>query len=407
MAAGPIEIGLLIAEVGSFAKATGVGVSQSELYRNSIHAFVGSINAAGGVAGRKLVVIDHSVEVTSPDLASAYQAACTDFTQDHHVGAVIYNGVVYYESLNACLTKAGVPLLDMAWTGAVGDATELANNPGLIAINVVNSDRRLQSIINKALAAGFLRAGDTLGVFVEDCPYNLRAYDRTLTPLLARSKVGVVRSDTGCAKAPSDQGEIVSQLQAAALRFKTANVDGVMFVTAFESGYIYYFAQGAEQQQYAPQYLLFDSQGESGAMASIPKRQLVRMRGFGGLPFLDVTHPPAAPRVQQAVRNACLAVARGKGIRPAGIPEQIQVFNACDAVSLLRRALTLSGGRTGTASIAPAVQQVGDNFVSALNLNGATRFGRDRHDGMELTAVSVYQAKCECFVYRSAPTPIR
>lgn len=405
----PLEIGLLIVDTAGYTRATGVGVSQSSFYKASVHAFVDDLNATGGVAGRKLALVDATIEVTAPDLGSQFQAACVRFTQDHHVGAVVYDGVLYYQSFNACLTRAQVPLLFMGMAGgsAIGDTTDLAANPGMIGVDSVSIDRALESVLTKSLAAGFLRRGSALGVFVEDCPYNLRAYQRTLAPLAARAALSIVRVDTGCAQAASDQGQVVSSLQGAALKFRTAGVDTVLFVTAFENGYLYYFAEGAESQGYAPQYLLFRQQGSPDAMGQYPKDQLLRMRGFGGMPLSDLTRPPAPPPAQAAVRATCLSTAKRHGIAPSSDDLQRQwFFTACDAVSLLRRALVLSGGQGGTQRLVAAVEQLGSQFVSALDLSGTTRFGPGRHDGMELTAVSVYQPSCGCFTYVSRPSPI-
>lgn len=395
----PIQIGVLITDTDSFKKTSGVGASFTTLTRDSVHAYIKAINAAGGVAGRKLTVVDATFNYTAANYDNEFQAVCEKFTKDNHVGAVIYDAIAYNQNFNTCLTQAGVPAFYMGQAGTqVGDSTEFANHPGLITAGSVSIDRRLQSILNRAIAGGFLRSGSKLGVIVETCPYNVRAYDRTLVPILARNKITVVRQDVDCGQGSADHGTGIGAVQSAVLRYKGEGVDSVMFDTLYENGVVYYFAQAAQAQDYTPQYLLFHQQGCPECMAAFPREQLVKMRGFGGSPLWDVTHPPPPPVAQAAARRNCLETVKSQGVTGSGI-EQYFIFDSCDAVALLHRALTLSGGQAGTRHLVPAVDRLGTDYVSTMTLNGATRFGPGRHDGMELTAVSVYQTKCECFAY--------
>src|SRR5439155_1527067 len=107
--------------------------------------------------------------------------------------------------------------------------TDLKNNPGMIAVDSVSTDRKIRSILNKAIAAGFLHSGSKLGVYVEDCPYDERAYDRNLTPIVTQHHITVFREDTSCFNGYSDEGEQQSTLDAAVLKFRSEGVDTVMF----------------------------------------------------------------------------------------------------------------------------------------------------------------------------------
>ena len=406
----PMQIGVLITDTDSFKKATGVGESYSSLTRAALHAYIKDINAAGGVAGRKLTVVDFTFQYAAASYDNEFSAACQTFTKDNHVGAVIYDGIVYNQNFNTCLTKAGVPVFYMGQAGtSVGDSTDFANHPGMFTAGSMTVDRRLLSILNKAIAGGFLRSGNRLGVFVETCPYNLRAFDRIITPITRRNKIAVSRVDVDCGSGASDQGTGSAAAQSAVLRFQSAGVDSVMFDSNFENGLVYFFAAQADAQQYKPQYLLFHNQGCPACVAgwSNMREQLEKMRGFGGLPIWDVTFPPAPPPAQAAARRTCLASAKRQGVNVAGPDKQAILFDSCDAVGLLRRALTLSGGLGGTRSITSAIERVGADFVSTMTLNGATRFGPGRHDGMELTAVSVWKDKCACIAYSSPARPVQ
>ncbi|WP_165975436.1 ABC transporter substrate-binding protein [Actinomadura rubrisoli] len=403
---GPIEIGMLITDTRAETARNGVGTVSP--YRDAAHAMFDKINAGGGINGRKIKVVDEAVDFSAPNHDTTFEGICQRFTKDNNVQAVVYDGIIYNESFNNCLTKAGVPTLYMGQTGSpVGDDKSLKDGPGVIAVNAVSATRRVESIMNKAIAAKYLRSGSRIGVVIEDCPYNERAYDKTLKPIADKGGIALVKAELKCAHGYADNGPNLAMIQSLALKFKSQNVDSVMFLTLYENGLIYYFAQGAHAQKWSPQYLLFHSQGGADNMKIFPAEQLTSMRGFGGFPGIDVTEPPAPPAAQAAVRDGCLADARTAGLAVQKTSDQITVFQACDAVRLLQQGLTKSGGLGGTEKLVAGIETIGTGFVSALTLNGATKFGPDRHDGMELTAVSTFDTGCKCFKYATSPEPIK
>ena len=402
---GPIEIGVLITDTRAETERNGVGVINP--YREAAHAAIAGVNADGGVEGRKLEIVDEAIDFSAPNHDSAFEAICQRFTQDNHVQAVVYDGTIYNQSFNECLTNAGVPILYMGVTGSpVGDTTDFEDNPGMIAVNSVSLDRRVESIMNKAIGADFLPSGSKLGVVIETCPYNERVYENTLQPLADDAGIELVRGDINCSHGYADAGPALAQIQSFALKFKSEDVDSVMFVTLYENGLVYYLAQGAEEQDWAPQYLLFRQQGSADTMTLYPPNQLTDMRGFGGYPLSEVTEPPEPPAEQAAVREACLDDARSNGVAARTLNDQVTVFQTCDAVRLLQQGLVNSGGLGGTEKLVPGIEEIGTDFVSAVTLEGATQFGPDRHDGLELTAVSSYDPDCECFAYSTPPSPI-
>jgi hypothetical protein len=402
---GPIKVGVLITDTRAEAERNGVSVVSP--YKDSTHAMIQAVNAAGGVAERKLEIVDETIDFSSPNFDSAFEAICQRFTKDNQVQAVVYDGLIYNQAFNKCLTTAGVPIIYMGQTGSpVGDDADLKENPGIIAVNSVSIDRRVKSIMNNAVASKFLASGSKLGVVIEDCPYNERAYDNTLKPIADKAGVELVKSGIKCAHGYADNGPNLAQIQSLALKFKSQAVDNVMFMTLYENGVIYYFAQGAHTQNWTPQYLLFHPQGSAGLIKIYPPEQLTKMRGFGGMPIQDVTEPPAPPAEQAKVQKGCLDDARGNGVPVQKITDQIVIYQACDAVRLLQQGLANSGGLGGTEKLVPGIEKIGTSFVSALTLDGATKFGPDRHDGMEKTAVSSFDPGCKCFTYKTSPASV-
>lgn len=409
-ASGPIQVGVLITDTAAEARRNGVSIVSP--VRDTAHALIASVNAAGGIHGRKIEVVDDAIEFTDPNFDTAFQAICQKFTQDKHVQAVLYDGIVYNNSFNTCLTNAKVPILYMPGTGAspVGDDIDLKNNPGVFVVDGVSMDRRIKSIMNKALVSNYLPAGSKIGVVMEDCPYDQRVYDNTLKPIADQHNITLVKGGVKCAHGYADNAPSLAQIQNFALKFKSEGVGSVMFLTTYENGLVYYLAQGAHTQHWTPQYLLFRQQGMADTMKIYPPEQLTKMRGFGGIPLSDLTSPPAPPAAQTAVQQKCLADARANGQAAQKLTDQITVYQVCDVVRLLQQALMNSGGQGGTDALVPAIEKLGTSFVSALDLNGATQFGPGRHDGMELTATSAYDSACKCFSYTGGPasaTPIQ
>lgn len=403
---GPIQVGVLVTDTRAEAQRNGVSVINP--YRDAAHAMIEAVNAEGGVKGRKLEVADDVIDFSAPNHDTAFEAVCQRFTKDKNVQAVIYDGTIYNESFNGCLTKAGVPLLFMGATGSpVGDAQDLTDNPGLIAVNSVSLTRRVESVMNKAIAADFLPSGSRLGVVIEKCPYSERVYEKTLKPIADKNDIALVRAEMNCSHGYSDTGPALAQLQSFALKLKSEDVDSVIFLTLYENGLVYYLARSAQEQKWTPQYLLYHAQGSADAIKLYPADQLTKMRGFGGYPDSDVTRPPAPPAKQAAVRAACLADARTAGLAIQKLTDQVTVFQTCDAVRLLQQGLENSGGLGGTEKLVAGVEKLGTSFVSALALGGATKFGPGRHDGLELTAPATFDPASKTFSYAGDPSPIK
>jgi hypothetical protein len=321
---------------------------------------------------------------------------------------VIYDGVTYNPVWNTCMTKAGVPWFLMHQVGtAVGDSTDMASFPGMITAGSVNMDRRINAIVGQSLQHGFLHAGSKLGVMIETCPYATRAYDRTLVPLAARSKVTLSRVAIDCGAGSGDHATGINAIGSAVLRFQTEGVDSVMFVTNYENGAIFFFLAAAEAQGYRPQYLVWANQGAPAYLDYYRGKglgaQLEKMRGFGNSPLYEVTYPPAPPAAQAAARNTCRAILKRQQVALPDKTADGVALDGCDAVNLLLTSMHLSDGRGGTSAVTNAVNRLGTSFVSTMVLNGATRFGPGLHDGAALGQVSAYGTKCQCMAFIAAP----
>ena len=110
-----ISLGVATAnDYNTFVGSTGLkGVSYEGDTRVWFQAAVNQINAHGGLLGRKVVLVPHDFSTAQElsDTASANQAACVTWTQDHPVYAVLFAGFIVDDTLLKCLDKAQTPLI--------------------------------------------------------------------------------------------------------------------------------------------------------------------------------------------------------------------------------------------------------------------------------------------------------
>src|SRR4051794_28015501 len=89
------------------AGVTNAAVGDEKGYGNAV---IDDINRHGGIAGRRVVPVWHDYDGTSTDTSAVQeQAACADYTQDHHVFAVLELGD---DAFNTCVTRTGAVIVD-------------------------------------------------------------------------------------------------------------------------------------------------------------------------------------------------------------------------------------------------------------------------------------------------------
>ena len=156
---GPVLIGFATEkDITSVASALGIsGVNGGDI-EAQLKAVVGNINAHGGLAGHKIVVLEHEFNrqdrISNP--AGAAQAACADWTQDHHVFAVVdtYVVIASLPGMIDCLGKAGVPLISDWPTDDANDA-EYASHPLVASPSSMTVDSYIPTEVDRLYANGF------------------------------------------------------------------------------------------------------------------------------------------------------------------------------------------------------------------------------------------------------------
>jgi hypothetical protein len=258
-------------------------------------------------------------------------------------------------------------------------------------------DRRISALLDGRARDGYLSRKNRLGVIVDDCDFNVRAYNRSLVPTAARLGIGVERFDIDCITGYGDAGPSSAAMQSAVLRFRTAGVDRVMFLSNFEN-VILFFAQQAEAAQYYPGYLISSHGVVASQAANYPRGQLTNMHGTGWSPVLDVT----SRAVGNPAQTRCRAALASQGVRPASKADDFVVDLSCESFFLLESVLKASRGVMDASVFRSALTGLGSSYRGAATL-GQTSFTARKHDGPDTFSAFDYRAACSCFQYSGRP----
>lgn len=348
-------------------------------------AMADEVNEHGGVAGRKLQLVIHLINLTDPP-ATQGQQACTDFTQDNEVAVVL--STFYYAPAHECLAAKGMP--------SVAGTNFGVDRVGARQVRTVASwatpllDRLSHAMPDAFQRMGQLKPGTKAGILTVDTPAYRRSADvlaRALRSAGVSVTVQQIRdSNTG------DYGGDASDASSAVLRFQSAGVTQVMFLSrnAFEPTL---FMQAANSQQFFPTYLLTTQQYPAGLTGLVPPGQLKGALAAGWAPAIDLSTGYAeSPRAKE-----CLRELRSHGRTYSTSTQVLVGLLACDGVDLLQRAAALPAALADRTALLRAVLDPDTGFVSAVT--AASRFEGGRPDGVAAYRPAAFGVDCTCFRY--------
>jgi hypothetical protein len=386
----PIEIGFLVLENEDAFNATfGVGGGSGDP-KTQVSIVVAEINKNGGIGGRKVVPVFGVFNLSdTATFATAMQAICTQWTQDHHVSAAI-NSNLYntMDELDACLKKAGVPLISMR---EYPDNTALY--PNVFNSAFLNLERMSPVLVDGLKAQGFFGSRPKIGLLANDIPWFRQAVDRWLKP--ARKRHGYQIDQVYWA---AQGGNFATQIQSAELQFQGNGVTHVMFL--WPSGGAFFFLQYAESQRYYPKYGLSSLDAPGGLLQGVdPNSQLANAYGVGWNPVVDVdlAHDPGG----NPSTIACQKIL-AKGGAPADTrANQRNSYGYCDGLWILQRAAALKG--TSPAQLLAGIPLVG-SFRSPYSFGN--RFAVGLHDAPSAVRNLRFSTTCNCFAYTGPVRPV-
>jgi hypothetical protein len=396
----PVKVGMIYTFNDDAAASAGVDNGNTFTSKAAFDAMVKAYNARGGVGGRKIVPVAVELSSNSTDLEGDLQAACDKFTQDEHVAVVLSSIGLFSETFSGCLAKAGTP--QIASDYALGDVQSVSQLPSFLAMTTLNVDDRETVLLTKMRSLGRLKPADKLGVVIEGCPYNQRAFKRTVEPLAKRLGVPVAQSvETRCFGDIGDLGGLGSDMQSAVLRFQTNGITHVMFVSgSVEGNAMFLFATAAEGQNFHPKYLLTSVAILAVQETNTPKAQLANAYGIGWIPSIDASHSAATgPAGKRCLKD----LQAGAGITPQSPADRYYAASTCDVFSLYDAALRADRGASDARSVMSAVGGLGGGFASAAALGEATDFRGGRRTGAAQARQFAWSVPCGCFDYTGSP----
>jgi ABC-type branched-subunit amino acid transport system substrate-binding protein len=393
-----ITIGLVVPDgIAGVASAFGVsGAANGVDPDAAVNVLVKDINAHGGVAGRKLVTYTHHYDAAAyiSNQAQTVAEICADFRDDHRVFAVMFD--LIDPQVRDCLAKMGSPLL-VAGVLSILPAAASREHAGhmMFAASTLTAERLAELLIDSLWERTFFEKWDTaqgkpggiapvkIGFIHPDS-----ADTKVLYASYARelAKHGLKVADT-VTYSPNVQAGLAAT-QGAVLKFSSEGITHVFGASTF-------FLQDAENQGYRPRYAFQPGLGQLGA-ENAPKSQLNGAMTVGWAPTNDVNPEKAPPPSASAKR--CQALMRSVGITSTARGDLKTMYSLCDVFYSFQAALPAGQAPTPTG-LGHGFDALGTRFQPSLTF--ATRFGPDRHWGVDVVRDMAYDNGCSCLVYTS------
>lgn len=405
-----IKVGLVYLKGSDEAnRAAGVPVVRGD-ERKYWKTVVDEVNARGGIAGRRLVAVYYPLDAQSTQtIATQEQAACSAFTQDTRVFAVLSNGSADFE---ACIARVGV--LHATPGGNVGFDREFHWRYPAYFTQRPTQDRMQADLVSALVRQAYFTGWDTLrgapaaagtkpkvGVLVVDRSYITRTVDRVLLPALRKAGHPVDSSSIYRAPAtPSVQeaGAGSAAVQAAVLGFRQKGVTHVI-VLDINGSTTLLFAQQSSNQAYYPRMGVTTASGIQALYDTklVQARQLNGTMGLGWVPIGDLPAGQADRYLTKAAPECLNVMKRRGGLTFTNTVAASIALYSCDAVFTFATTLQRAGRELSLVSAVRAYESIGRGLVSASV--GRLFFSPTHHDGLEIAYDWAWDANCPCMRY--------
>ena len=220
----------------------------------AIDLYVGLINKAGGISGRKINPI---IVPYDPTNEVQMRALCKEWTEGSPAAFAVLDGIGAWEDQDQlCITQEGHTPMISAWS-SVTDWT----NAGSPYLWWTESDQAaiLNTVVHWGLSTGRIKRSEPLGIVVGDLTSDLIALNQYLLPDL--KSLGVTRVDVEeIASGTSEAAATNTQVVLAVERLKSAGVTTVLPMLRVNAFFPYLSAESA--QEYYPTLLLSDYESE-------------------------------------------------------------------------------------------------------------------------------------------------
>jgi hypothetical protein len=388
-----IKVGFIYFKSAAAAGAS-VGVTTRPLdSKIAYQALVDDFNK-NPVLGRKIVPVYFGYDVLSGQQSVQEQAACTLFTQDEPVFAAMISQL-HSQTLLDCLHKAGVVTIP-APGYSFDDNVVYAKNPQLAAAGTFVLNRAAQAIVGGLSKAKFFGTNPKLGVIYSEDPAYARVVKGTLTQALAKQKIKVAEyAPIPPLATAADLAAVQPRLQSAVLRFASAGIDHVMFLSTSGSTALL-FMNAAKAQKYSPAYGLSTYDEPAGISELAPADQLAKSVGVGWWPTNEVANPTFDKLAQ-----GCIDVITAAGETMGDSRSPRTAVGDCDQLNVFRLALQAGGAPTLTAFMKGLATL--SKIESASLLGNSAKYSATRRDGAFQAQDFKFDPATKTFVYFGKP----
>jgi hypothetical protein len=392
-----ISVGVAIADDAKAANtALGAGAVTHGDETAEYRAKVADLNAHGGAAGRKVLLVEYHYDVTNgASTAEIEQQGCSYFTEDHKVAVVL--NVPLTENGIACLTHKGVAVFggslsystDRTFSRFPRYSEPIAMNLSRVVTNYAEGLENLK-YFSPTAKVGFLT-------------YDYAPFARATSQLRAAlAKHGRRLDDVATVKYPEKQSDLSAEgadVSSAILRFRSDGITHVMFLDPSGVSQLLFLNQ-AESQGYRPRYGF----GQSGAAAlrstGVPAAQFIGSVTVGWFPRLDGV--PPSEGLYPPAEKACLAMFARNGISFDSDNARRHAADICDSFDVLNTVVGRASGQLNADTITSGVRALGPTPGAGtyrLRLAGV------RPDGVDQVRYNAYAANCDCWHYVGGVRP--
>lgn len=401
---GPISLGFLTtgtSNAGSYGASLGNTLSEHTIDQ----ALVDALNKQGGISGHKINAVYAGTDTGTTNWDTDFQAACADFTQDHHVAAVLGYEFTYEPDFETCLAHDGIPHLSDGFN--VPSNSVLANYPYFWSLAVPTIGQRNIEKFEGAIRSGFLTSKDKLGVVLDQCPGTVTAWTSQVEPFLKSHHIPTAPPATfGCSNGNNAETVAeVGQASNALLRFRSEKVNRIAFVSVSEAPVLFISATAAQAQGYRPGWIV-SSLGQLAVIGGqSPAAQMANTRGYGWMPSQDVSPALAPPK--NAAQKRCLSLLASQSVHPQSAADFGYAYNICEPMFLYIDALKADNGNPSGAAISQAIAGIGTHFQSLINLDGKSDYSNSRrNDAPSVYREVAWSGGCHCFRYQGPTYPM-
>lgn len=348
------------------------------------------VNDHGGIGGRTLDAVFRMYDA-STDSPAAEEQLCNKITQDDQAFAVVLTGQ-FQSNARPCYAQRQTLVLD-ATLVATDDATYDELSPYLWSASYPAYDGFVDAYIHSLADQGFFEGEEKVGVVADDNPINHRVIEDLAKPLF--DEVGIEPEVAWVDS--TDQGSLFEGNDQAAVTFRTAGIDRVMFLGGSRLASI--FATVASAQSFTARYALSSFDNPTFFVNNPQTVPPEVLEGAVGLGFNSSQDVPDEQRAfpDGKAEETCLEMYDASGISFKTREGARVALPYCDAVRLLAAGAEKLTDNFNASAWGAAVQQLGSSFTPATGFAGA--LGPDRSAASGAYRPMRFDAACNCFVY--------